>query len=171
MATLNEMDKAALYYADARAVLTDLVSNVKALQEALLRQEMPDIKKALARAVERHEALKALVEASPDAFVKPKSQTLHGLKFGYRKGSGKMEFAYEGDETIDLIRKHLGARAEDCISYIEKPDKAALAELDGKTLKKLGISIEGTGEEAFIKPVDGAVDKLVKAMIKEGTEA
>lgn len=171
MATLTEMDKAAQAYADSRQVLTDLVANLNALQEALARTEMPAIKRALAKAVEKHDVLKTMVEDSPQLFDKPKSVTMHGLKFGYRKGSGKMDFAYEDEKTIELIRKHVADDPDAYIITTEKPDKKALAELDGKQLKAIGAVIEGTGEVAFIKPVDGAVDKIVKALIKEGTEA
>lgn len=170
MTTLNDIDRAAQKHADAREILTALVGDLTALQEALAREHMPKIRRAVAKAAESHDALKALIESAPDLFAKPKSQTMHGLKLGYRKGTGRMEFEYEDAETVARIKKLLGDRAELYINTTEKPNKTELAELDSSTLRKLGVAIEAAGEMAFVKPVDGAVDKIVKALVKEATE-
>ena len=170
---LAEIDKLAAQYSDARALLTDLVSSLTVLQDALTREHMPPIRKAVQRAAEKHDQLIALTEAAPHLFVKPKSHTLHGIKVGYRKGSGKMEFQFEDEDTIAKIRKVLEKEEIDSTPFItvrEKPNKEALEGLDGKQLAKMGISIEDTGDVPFVKPVDGAVDKIVKALLKEATE-
>lgn len=169
---LKEIDATAAQYADARAKLIDLVESLKALQDALARNHMPAIRRAVQRAAELHDRLKAMIEVSPELFDKPKSLTAHGIRFGYRKGAGKMEFQFEDEDTIGRIRKLLGDdEATPYITVREKPNKEALEDLDGKQLARLGISIEDTGDVPFVKPVDGAVDKIVKAMLKEAVEA
>jgi hypothetical protein len=37
-------------------------------------------------------------------------------------------------------------------------------------LKKLGCTVRDTGDEVVIKPVDGDVDKIVRALLKDATE-
>jgi Bacteriophage Mu Gam like protein len=168
MPTLIEIDSRAKLYADARESLAGIVSELNAGIEALKRQAMPDIKRAIARAATHHDSLRALIEACPELFAKPKSRTLHGIKLGFQKGKGKIEFD-DPEQVVRLIKKHFPEQADVLIATKEKPVKTALNNLTGAELKKLGINVVEGGEVVFITPTDSAVDKLVDALLKEAT--
>ena len=56
------------------------------------------------------------------------------------------------------------------VKTAETPLKGPLAQLTVAELKKLGVTVEETGDVPFIKVTDGAVDKLVKALLKSASE-
>ena len=169
MATpLNEIERQAKKYAQAREQLAGIVTAMNDGIEAIKRDNMKRLKKAVAEAAEQKDALKALIESSPDAFIKPRSVILHGIKLGFQKGKGKIEWA-DADQVIRLIKKHFPEQADVLIATSEKPAKEALAQLTAAELKKLGISVTEGGDAVFIKPADSAVDKMVDALLKDAT--
>ena len=169
MSTLNEIESRAKLYAEARESLAAIVSELNAGIEALKRQAMPNIKRAIGRASTHHDALRTLIGKAPELFVKPKSMTINGIKLGYQKGKGKIEWE-DPNQVVRLIKKHFPEQADVLITTTEKPIKDALNGLTAAELKKLGISVVEGGEAIFIKPADSAVDKLVDALLKEATE-
>ena len=169
MTTLTEIESRAKLYAEARENLTEIVSNLNASIEALKRSAMPDIKRAIGRAAVHHDRLRALVELAPELFTRPKSVVFHGIKLGYQKGKGKINWE-DPDLVVRLIKKHFPEQADVLIATSEKPVKEALNGLTAAELKKLGVSVVEGGEVIFIKPTDSAVDKLVDALLKEATQ-
>ncbi len=169
MTQLTAIEARAKLYADAREKLAAIVSDLNAGIEALKRNAMPEIKRAVARAGTHHDELRALIDAGRELFVKPKSMTINGIKLGLQKGKGKIEFD-DADQVVRLIKKHFPEQADVLIVTTEKPVKDALNGLTAAELKKLGISVTEGGDAIFIKPVDSAVDKLVDALLKEATE-
>lgn len=168
MTTLIEIENRAKLYADARESLAAIVSDLNAGIEAMKRKAMPEIKRAIGRASTHHDQLRAMIENAPELFAKPKSRTLAGIKLGYQKGKGKIEWD-DPDQVVRLIKKHFPDQADVLIATTEKPVKDALNGLSAAELKKLGISVVEGGEAIFIKPADSAVDKLVDALLKEAT--
>jgi hypothetical protein len=169
MTTLIEIDTRAKLYADARENLASIVSELNAGIEACKRRAIPDIKRAIARAANHHDQLRTLIDGAPELFVKPKSRTLHGIKLGYQKGKGKIEFD-DADKVVRLIKKYFPEQADVLIATTEKPAKDALNGLTADQLKKLGINVVEGGDAIFIKPADSSVDKLVDALLKEATD-
>ena len=51
-------------------------------------------------------------------------------------------------------------------------DKPALGPnlLEVDDLKRLGVTVEDTGDVVTVRPVDGAVEKTVKALLKNATD-
>ena len=168
MTTLTDIEARAKLYADARESLSAIVSTLNADIEALKRKAMPDIKRCIGRASTHHDQLRTMIEAAPELFAKPKSRTLAGIKLGFQKGKGKIEWD-DPDQVVRLIKKHFPEQADVLITTIEKPAKDALNGLTAAELKKLGISVVEGGEAIFIKQADSAVDKLVDALLKEAT--
>jgi hypothetical protein len=168
--TLADIEKLTKDYADARGHLTAIVERLNDKLERAKRAEIGAIKGAVAVAKARQAKLQAAIEAEPALFGKPKTQIFHGVKVGYRKGSGKIE--WEDDAVlVARIKKLLpAAQAELLIQTKEKPIAKALADLDAADLKRLGVTVEDTGEVVVIKPVDGDVDKLVAALLKDTAE-
>lgn len=170
MATINDIEIRAKRYAESRERLAAIVSELNAGIEALKRQAMPDLKRAVANATGHHDALRAIIEKAPELFVKPRSVVFHGIKLGYQKGKGKIEWE-DADQVVRLIKKHFPEQADVLIATAEKPAKDALNNLTAAELKKLGISVTEGGDAVFIKPADSAVDKMVDALIAGATEA
>lgn len=167
--TLNQIESKARAYSEARDRLRELVAALEAGMKALRQEHLPGIRRALNRAAEAEAALHALIEAAPELFAKPKTVILHGVRVGYMKGKGKIE--WESDEqVIRLIRKHLPELADVLIATVEKPSRDGLAALAVADLKRLGVTVTDAGEQVYIKPADSALDKMVDALLKSATE-
>lgn len=168
-ATMTQIDARARAYSDARDRLRELCAAFDAGLKALQREHLPGIRKALNRAAEAEAALHAAVEVAPELFAKPKTVVLHGVRVGFMKGKGKIE--WESDEqVISLIRKHLPELADVLIATVEKPSKDGLAALAVADLKRLGVTVTDAGDQVYIKPADSALDKMVDALLKSATE-
>lgn len=168
MATLNDIERQAKKYAEARESLADIVTTMNTGIETIKRDNMKRLKKAVNEAAEQHDRLKALIEAAPGCFIKPKTQTLHGIKLGFQKGKGKIAWE-DPDQVVRLIKKYFPEQADVLINTTEKPVKDALNNLTSAELKTLGISVTEAGDAVFIKPADSAVDKMVDALLKDAT--
>jgi len=168
MANLADIERGAKKYADARNHLASIVETMNQGIETIKRDNIKRLKKAVADAAEQHDALKALIETAPGCFVKPRSVVFHGIKLGFAKGKGKIEWD-DPDQVVRLIKKHFPEQADVLIATTEKPAKEALNGLTAAELKKLGISVTDGGDAVFIKPADSAVDKMVDALLKDAT--
>lgn len=169
MATLEQIEQQTKAYAREREKLAEIVTALNDGMEALKRNHMARLKNAVNRAAEAGDALRALVEESPELFVNPKTVVLHGIKVGFQKGKGKIEWE-DADQVVRLIHKHYPDLADVLIVTTEKPAKEALNNLTAAELKKLGVSVTEGGDAVFIKPVDGEVDKMVNALLKDAME-
>lgn len=167
--TLHDIELRAQRYAQAREKVAAIVGALNEAIEALKRSELPKLRRAVAGAAEAHDALKALIEAAPELFVKPKTVTFHGIRAGYVKGRGGIEWD-DPDAVVAAIQRHYPEQAEQLIRWTARPLKEAINQLDAGALRKLGCRVVDTGEEVFIKAVDSAVDKMVDALLKDATE-
>lgn len=169
MPTMNDIQARARAYADARDKLAELVAALNDGLEQLKRDSLPGIRRAIQRASERQAELKALIEDAPDLFVKPRTVVMHGVRVGFEKGKGRIEFE-DADRVVKLIKKHLSGQADVLIATKETPVKKALAQLSVKELKAIGCTVDEAGDVVVIRPVDTDVDKLVTALMKGATE-
>lgn len=169
MNALDNISKRAEVYATARQLLADQVGAFNEGLAELRKDHIPGIKKALAKAADAEAALRALIEAHPDCFTKPKTQVFSGVKVGYQKGKGTISFE-DADSVVARIRKHLPDQADVLIRSKEVPVKDALAQLSAADLKKIGVTVSDAGDQVVIKPVDSEVDRMVEAMLKAAGE-
>ncbi len=171
MSAIETISKRAEVYSTARQLLTEKVTAFNDGLAALRKDHIPGVKKAVARAVEAEAALRALIEANPDCFTKPKTQVFSGVKVGYQKGKGTISFE-DADSVVARIKKHLPDQADVLFKLKETPVKDALAQLSATDLKKIGVTVSEAGDQVVIKPVDSEVDKMVDALLKDvGEEA
>lgn len=166
MRTINEIEKLTKDFSDARRALSERVQTLEDEITALKRKYLPGIRRAVEATSERHESLSVAIEDSPELFVKPRTWLLHGIKVGYQKQKGKIEWEDEAT-VIKLIKKHFPDTWETYVKTIEKPLKAALEALSVAELKKLGVTAEETGDAVLIKSTDSEIDKLVNALLKD----
>ena len=169
MATMNEIDRGAKLYRDAREVLTSHVNALNDDVEKARRTHLPNIKRAVERVRTNESELRRLINDSPEHFDKPKTQVLHGIRVGFKKGAGKLEFD-DADQVVKLIRKHFAEQFDLLVKVTERPNKEALSQLTVAELKKLGIEVQSTGDVVFIKDTVSDIDKLVAAMLKQDEE-
>ncbi|GAB2182648.1 hypothetical protein DLREEDagrD3_28710 [Denitratisoma sp. agr-D3] len=169
MTHMDKIEQQAKRYSEARDKVTAIVTALNTAMDALKRTEIPKLRKAIAAAAEHHDQLKSLIEQAPELFAKPKTQTFHGIRLGFVKGKGKIEWE-DADQVVRLIKKHFPDQADVLVVTTEKPAKDALNNLTAAELKKLGISVSEGDEAVFIKPADSAVDKMVDALLKSATE-
>lgn len=169
MATLNEIEQLSRSYAGERQKLSDKVHQMKDKLTIIERKYLAAIKRTVA-VVKTYEAgLKAAIEKSPEQFKSPKTRVLYGIRCGFRKQKGSLD--WEDDEVvIKLIKKHFPEMEDVLIKKTEKPAKDGLASLSAQELKKLGVEIKEAGDAVVVEPTDTDVDKLVKALLKEKEE-
>lgn len=166
MASLEEIERLTRTYGEARDLLAERINALNEEVELIKKQKLPGIRKTLAKVAEVELQLRHAIEESDGLFVKPKTIIFHGIKVGYQKGKGKLHWD-DPDAVVSLIKKHFPDQADALIRTKESPEKKALDELDVKDLRKLGITVEETGDTVVIKPVVGEVEKLVNAFLKE----
>lgn len=167
--TMTEIEAKTHKLAEARAQAQYILGAMQEGIDAIKKSELPKLRRAMQKANEHHEALKAMVEASPELFAKPKTVILHGIRVGYQKGKGSIVFD-DADTCVAAIQKHLPDMEEQLIRWTGKPIKEALNQLDVATLKKIGCRVVDTGDSIVIKAVDSEFDKLAEAMMRDQTE-
>lgn len=152
-----------------RAQLALIAQSLNDEIEQLKARKLPEIRSLSAEAGAAWSELETELKTHPELFVSPRSLEAHGIKFGYAKGKGGLDIA-DADRTVELIKRHLPDQVGVLISVREAPVKDALAQLSAAELKKVGVEVKGTGDVVFIKPAEGAVDKLVKALVAAAVE-
>lgn len=166
MASIAAIESAAKDFSDARAALSAVCQGLQTEIEAVKARHLQKLRVAVATAKSKHATAAALVQQSPELFVRPRSYVFHGVKLGYQKEKGKLVIENE-DKTVKLIKKHFADKADVLITTIEKPSKDALGQLTGDDLKKLGVVVTADGDVVFVKDTAAEVDKLVNAFLKD----
>lgn len=164
--TIERIERETQAYSEAYSELRHQVEELQAEMEAVKRRRLANLRRALGKANTRRESLKALLEASPALFEKPKTRTFHNIKIGYRKNKGGLEIA-DAQKVCELIQKHFPDQEDILIRTTKAPDKVALGNLTAKDLKRLGVEIIDATDEVVISSVDSAVDKIVTALLKD----
>ena len=167
------IDAVAKNYAAARQAVAERVQTLEDELRIVRNRHLRGIKTAAAIAAAAQSELVAAVTAAPDLFVKPRTIVLHGIKVGYQKGKGRIEWDDE-DKVVTRILdfpQRLGDREPgDFVETTHRPRKDLLLELTVGELKKLGCRVEGTGDLVVIKATDSDVDKLVAKILDEGAK-
>jgi hypothetical protein len=171
MSTLIEIQKLAKEFSDARKILRDRVEVLDEGIRALKKRYLPGIRSAVESAKEKQANLSNSIADNKELFVKPRTMTLFGIRFGIEKQKGKLEWekgAIPG--IVKLIKKLFPDSWETYIKVKEELMKKTLATLPSADLKKLGVQVTETGDAVVIKPTDSEVDKLVDALLNEKKE-
>lgn len=165
--TLSTIETLTKDYAAARAVVAERVNALDAEVREIHRRKVPGIKTASAAAKDAQAKLVEAIKSAPELFMSPRTLTLNGIKVGYQKGKGKLD--WEDDErVVALIRKYIPEHADVLITTTYTPSKDALRNLDVRTLVRLGVTSEDAGDNIVVRASDSDVDKLVAKILKEG---
>jgi hypothetical protein len=157
-------------YRIAHDALTEVVTLIHDEQEQVKRRYLRCLKTLVGQSAEALNALLAEIEANPDVFTKPRSRVMSGIKLGYRKGTGKVLFD-DAAKVVERIRKLLPDQVDLLVKVTEEPIKSGLATVDANVLKRLGVTVEATGDVVFVKVADSEIDKLVSALLDGLTDA
>ena len=169
---LYEIETLTKSFADVRSELSEVVSALNAEIERAQRKRLASIKTMVGRCAEKRDALKVAIESEPALFVQPRTYIFHGIKVGLTKGKGGIEWE-DDDQLVRLIEKQFKDQPDlldVLIKTTKKPLAKGLAQLDVDALKKLGCTVEETGDQVVIKPTDSAVDKVVNALLKDAVD-
>jgi hypothetical protein len=167
---LQLIDKLTQKYSEEHQKLAEVISSMEQEMTLLRLSYMNQIRRAVGKAREAKEALNLAILGAPELFARPRTRELHGVKVGFRKGSGGIDWDDDA-KVCELIEKHFTkAEADLLIKTTKKPIAKALADLEVTDLKRLGCRVEGTSDLVVIAPTDSEVDKLVKALLADSTE-
>jgi hypothetical protein len=175
MTTLQDVHTRAQVLSKSRDLLGQLLRTMEAQIETIKTGSLPDIKRAARQIIKQHDELTTLIVANPAMFAKPRTHIVDGLKFGLQKRPGMLMWE---DDAVLCERIHKLCKAGDLtaeqadmlIARREKPVAKALEKLDGKLLKRLGVTVTADTDEPLIKSVDGEVEKAINAIIKDATQ-
>ncbi|MDR2155932.1 MAG: hypothetical protein LBE78_13070 [Burkholderiaceae bacterium] len=179
MTTQADIQKRAETLSQTRDALADLLRTLHAEIETVKLGSLPEIRRSARKVAEDHNKLKTLIEANPELFERPRTHVVAGLKYGLQKQRGKMD--WDSDEQLCARIRRLAAvgvvnggityeQADLLIVTTERPVAKALEKLDGKLLKRLGVTVAADTDEVLIKSVDSEVEKAVNAVIKDVTK-
>lgn len=165
--TITEITPLVRDYKVNRETLRERVETCKADQLAVLRRKLPGIKAASAQTRDAKARLEAAIEAHPDLFKKPKTQTIEGIKVGLAKGRGKVTV---GKNAVDLIKKHFPEQFDTLVKTEQKPIAKALQGLSAGDLKRIGCQVTDTGDQIVISVPKDDLDKLVDSLLEDAPE-
>jgi hypothetical protein len=165
--TLSDIETAARDYAKARKILADRVGSLEDELGALKRRRIDGIKSATEEAAGLCDRLRTMVEGAPGLFEKPRTYVLHGIKLGFMKGKGKLDWD-DSAAVIAKIRKHLGDQADVLVIIEERPSADAMKNLPASDLARIGVRLIDADDQVIVKATDSEVDKFVSQLLKEG---
>jgi hypothetical protein len=166
--TIAEIDALAKVCADARKLVAERVTALEDETTLARNRRLPGIKSAVATAKEAESRLEVAIAATPDLFENTRTIVVHGLRVGFAKGRGKIEWADE-QSVVDKIKKLFPDQAKVLIKTVESVRKKALGALKTDELRRLGCVVREAGDHVYIAPVDDAVSKLVDRLLKDET--
>ena len=164
--TLGDVEKRAQAHRAALDAMTEELNALREELEATKKRRIKTIKQFAARAALTKAELQAMIEQGAPLFKKPKTLTMHGIKVGYRWSEGKIVIE-DPEATLKLIHRHHKDREELLIKTIEQVKKDGLKTLTAVELSRIGVKIEGAGEQVVLSAVDDEVEKLVGKLIED----
>ena len=127
------------------------------------------LKRSLNKTADRQSALAALITSARHLFVKPRTITMHGVQFGFRKSKGTLDWE-DTDQVVKLIRKHLPDQADVLIRTTETPNAKAIEQLPVNDLKRIGCTLTESSDSIVIKATDSELEKFVSKILEDTLE-
>jgi len=163
---MKDIEALAQTHAADRAALTAVVTRMQRELQEVKDKHIQAIRESIVEIAISGGRLRQAIEDSKDLFTKPRTRILHGLRIGYMKGKGKIRVMDEAN-AVGIIQRDYHDDFEVLVKTRRSLVLSAIAKLPARELKRMGITIEDAGDEIVIKPVDGEVDKIVNALLKE----
>lgn len=163
---MHAIEQAAKEHAEARNTLENRVTQYRDHITTIQRRRLPGIKSAAAEVATTAAKLRQAINNARYLFSKPKTIILGRLKVGLQKQKGAISIPDEA-KTIALIEKQLPMEADALINTTKKVNKAAVANLDAKKLRAIGVSITEAGDAPLIKDTASDAEKIAAKIIKD----
>jgi arsenate reductase-like glutaredoxin family protein len=158
------IEMAAFRYSEARARLNTLLQELEEEMNALRASRMAEITTALAAAESVRDEIVRIVAQNPQEFERPRTIVAYGIKIGYQKGRGSIE--WDDDARVcAAIRRHYPDAADTMIRVKEQPVRAALATLPAKDLQRLGVRVIETGDEIVVRACDTDLERAIARIL------
>lgn len=110
--------------------------------------------------------LQSLLDASPHLFIKPRSLSVNGVRAGFRKQDDTLNWPDDG-VVIARIKALIPEQADLLIRSQESLVVDAVANLDSKTLRAIGVSQVSGVDQSYITVGDSDIEKLAKTLIAD----
>lgn len=162
--TLATIEEQAELTAEARAELLGIIERLKAGIDQLKAVATPELRAALAAYNTANDALREQIHRAPQLFDQPRTRTFHGLKVGFQKSKDSLVID-DDDRCCMLIEKHLPDQADVLVITIKKPAREAMKQLSKSELKRVGARMVDGVDQLVLKPIDGDIEKLMKALV------
>jgi len=166
MHTMDEIERLAQTTGQTFDRLQEVAAELEAELTAVKRRYMARLRRALATHVEARAALRAAVTDSPELFARPKSRAVHGVRFGWEKGKGRITW-HDADGVVRLIERKLPDQVDVLIKTTKTPVRKALSQLPAQTLKSIGCEVQETDDAPFIRMVDSELQKFVDQLVAD----
>ena len=152
-------------YAQAADARRDRQAALRARLLHAASELLPALRAASAAERDAHDALLAAVTAAPDLFVRPRTRTVHGVKYGWQTGKASIDIPDEA-RTLRLIRTKLPEDQQVLLIRVkEAVERRAVLDLTAQDLRRLGI-VQVPGQDApLVSLPKDAVDKLVDTLL------
>lgn len=168
MNELSAIEHAAARYREARDVLRELATIANTALEDIKRDHLPLLRRALTEVATEEAALREAIASSPaELWRRTRTRTLHGVKLGWAKQRGRVEFDDEA-KVVERIRKLLPKdQAELLIRVREAVHKPAVYDLTGADLKRLGITLSDDSDQVLVKDLASELDRALEALLAD----
>ncbi|NKB37892.1 MAG: hypothetical protein GKR93_12120 [Gammaproteobacteria bacterium] len=164
--SIHSLDMLACHYSECRQDLADVVAVMHEEQKATRRKHLKKIQAALSEAANSKLILKEAINANRQLFEKPKTQVLHGIKCGFRKKKGKLEWD-DDDKVCERIKKNYHDEVGALVKTKTKPVRTGLEKLSANELKKLGVRVVGAGDVLVCDEVATEIDELIDMVMHD----
>lgn len=167
-----EIDQLCVALRAARDTLRALAGRANEDIETIKREHLPGLRLALAAAGDAEIELRDAVQASdPALWRRTRSRILHGIKIGWQKQRGKVDFADEA-KTIERMRQLL---PKDQVALLirvrEAVHKPAVYDLTAADLRRLGITVADDCDQVVVKDIESELDRALEALLDEITRS
>lgn len=170
MTTLADIQKRAAALSAYRDKLSALFLTLQNGLDTVKNGALPEIKRVARQVAKEHNELVDEIKAHPELFEKPRSYVVDGIKFGLQSAQGSLE--WEDDEKV-CERIFALAAAGDIpadqvdllVTVSKKPVASAVRQLAPAIQRRIGVRLEGDGDQPLIKSVDSTIEKAVTSVI------
>lgn len=179
-ANLLDLDPIVSEFAAAAAKLEEATAALEADLAAVRDRHTPRIKPLVEAEAALEAQIRTWIEAHPEAFEKPRTQTISGVEVGLKAVPGTVVF--EDEPTVIANLRRMFRDEPDVLRTLIKVEesvrKDALRALPADKFSRAGCRIEGAGDLAVVRRTTGDFERLlktatatlVKALVDQGGE-
>lgn len=157
-------------YAKAQDAFDEVCTEIEDEQRALIRRRQRALRNRAADAASAREALEAALAEHPELFESPRTHAVAGVKFGFRRAAKRL-LVHDEQATIRAIEERMPERAPLLVKTTKKLVRAAAGKLEPVEQARLGLETEAAHDVVTIAMASTDLDKLVKALTVDITEA